>query len=102
MPDRVLGAADPAGGLDAAALAGGPVPVADGLQQHLHDGRVAAGEVLPVDVFTTSAPASSASQAGAADVVVAGQLAGLEDDLEVRAGRRRARGTATISSCTCP
>ena len=38
-----------------------------------------------MEVFTTSAPGQQRQPGGAADVVVAGQLAGLQDDLEVRA-----------------
>ena len=51
-------------------------------------GRVAAGEIFPVDVLTKSAPAAIAEQRRAPHVVVGPELAGLEDHLEVRVAAR--------------
>ncbi len=53
-------------------------------------GRVAAGWILPVEVLMKCAAGHHRQPAGAADVVVGLQLAGLEDHLEMRTGTVRA------------
>ena len=63
-------------------------------------GSVAAGEILPVEVLMKSRAGQQGQPGRPADVVVGGQLAGLQDDLEP--GRSpQACLTATISSNTC-
>ena len=46
-------------------------------------GRVAAGEILPVEVLTKSAPAAIAMSEARLHTVVGTELTGLQDDLEM-------------------
>ena len=85
VPHRVLGRADAARRLDAAVLAGGAVPVAHGLQHHLHDGQGGGGGDLAGGGLDHVGAREQREPGGAAHVVVARQLAGLQDDLEVGA-----------------
>ena len=82
---RLLRRADPAGQLDPAAVAGGQREVAHRLQHHQR-GRRRRGRRHLAGRGLDHVPAGQQRQPGrAADVVQRGQLAGLQDHLEVRA-----------------
>ena len=87
VPHGLLGGADAAGQLHADADAGRSSKSRTASSITSATGSVAAGPTLPVDVLMKSAPASHRQPRRPPHVVERGQLAGLEDHLEV--GRRR-------------
>src|SRR5688500_18712676 len=82
--DRVLRRPDAAGGLDADLAAGGGAEVADRLQHHQADRQGGRGGDLAGGGLDEVTAGEHRQPGGAADVVQGDQLAGLEDDLEVR------------------
>ncbi len=83
--ERLLGRADAAGGLHADGDARGEVVVADGLQHHLGvgEGGVAVGLARAgFDEVAWAQPRAHREETGGADLVVAVELAGFEDDFQ--------------------
>src|SRR3954468_4187620 len=86
--DRVLRRPDAAGGLDPDLAAGGGAEVADRLQHDQADRQGGGGGHLAGGGLDEVAAGEHRQPGGAADVVQGHQLAGLEDDLEVRVPAR--------------
>jgi len=84
IADRVFGGADAAGQLDAAPISSGGSEIRTASRHDQRDRRVAAGVTLPVEVLMKSPPASKASQDARRNIVQSGQLAGLQNYLQMR------------------
>ena len=82
VADRVLGRPDPAGRLDRSLLPGLVAPVPDRLQHHVGDRQGGGRADLAGRGLDEVAAGQQRQPGGAPDVVVGGQLAGLQDHLE--------------------